>query len=101
MENVRKNAGATQKYRLVFVINCVHDFITWAAQSITQAGKHHQIVTKNSIMRNVMSEFLTSVCTYNPPTTPLKEYNLSMCNAASGQAYVVRSVALDFVATGP
>ena len=48
-----------------------------------------------------MSEFLTSVCTYNPPTTPLKEYNVSVCNAASGQAYVVRSVALDLVATGP
>ena len=33
-----------------------------------QESNLHPFATKNSIIRNLMSKFLTSVCTYNPPT---------------------------------
>ena len=35
-----------------------------------QGSNLHPFVTKNSVIRDLMTKFLTSVCTYNPPTTP-------------------------------
>ena len=46
------------------------DNLHWLDIALRQESNLHPFATKNSIIRNLMSKFLTSVCTYNPPTTP-------------------------------